>query len=126
MIRNKLDVRTILAVLSALLAMGSARVYAGVNVWTSHGPEGGYVNPPVIDPEDPNTLYVIGSFGTLFKSTDAATRWSPLLRARLLAVDPQNSGTLYGASLSGGLIKSRNGGMSWNAASLPPGSPQDY
>ena len=62
LVRNKLVIesawlgrvsnRTILAMLLALLAMGSARVYAGINIWTSHGPEGGYVNAPVIDPQD--------------------------------------------------------------------------
>jgi len=74
LVRNKLVIesawlgrvsnRTILAMLLALLAMGSARVYAGINIWTSHGPEGGYVNAPVIDPQDPNTLYVTGAYST--------------------------------------------------------------
>jgi len=123
-VRNKLG--TVFAILLAILAIGSARIYAGVNVWTSHGPEGGYVNgPPVIDPQDPNTLYVTGPF-TLFKSTDAASSWSALTPARIVAVDPQNSSTLYGTSSHGEFIKSTNGGVSWNAASPPPGSPQDF
>ena len=85
--------------LPALLAMVSARTYAGVNVWTSHGPDGGYVNGPlVIDPRDPKTLYATGGAGILFKSTDAAAHWSPLLRALVLAVDPQNANLVAGTS----------------------------
>jgi hypothetical protein len=119
--------RIVRAMLPTLLAMGSARIYAGVNVWTSHGQEGGYVNgPPVIDPQDPNTLYVTGAYGKLFKSTDAATHWSALSPARLVAVDLQNTNTVYGTSLNGGFLKSTNGGVSWNAASPPPGSPHDF
>src|SRR4051812_10224778 len=111
---------TFFTIVPALIAI---RLYAGVNVWTSHGPEGGFVNgPTVVDPEDPDILY-IGGFPTSFKSTDAAAHWSALTGARVAAVDPQDSSTLYGLS-SAGLIKSTNGGATWKAANS--GLPKNF
>ena len=44
--------------LLALLCASPERVaYAGVNVWTSNGPEGGEVYALAIDPTTPSTLY---------------------------------------------------------------------
>jgi hypothetical protein len=123
---GRVSKRTVLTMFLALVAVGSARIYAGVNVWTSHGPEGGYVNgPPVIDPQDPNTLYSTEAYGRLFKSTDATTNWSALSPARPVAVDPQNSRTLYGTSLNGGFIKHERR-SELECGEPPPGSPQDF
>ena len=89
----------------ALLAVvGFAQTGGQVNVWIPRGPEGGFVQRPVIDPQNPGTLYTTG-----FRTTDAAAHWSPFPTP--LAVDPQNSNTLYGSGLS----KSTDGGLTWNA-----------
>ena len=87
------------------------------NVWTPHGPEGGNVGRPVIDPQSPGTLYVNGG-GLLFKTTNAAGHWSGLSApappfATVLAVDPRNSSTLYGTNAHE-LFKSTDGGLTWN------------
>jgi photosystem II stability/assembly factor-like uncharacterized protein len=103
--------------LSALLAVSSPTSYGGINVWTSRGPEGGFVGTPAIDPQNPGTLYVAAG-GRVFKTTDAAVRWTALSRAptmTVLAVDPQNSSTLYGSD-NQALFKSTDGGLIWNAA----------
>jgi hypothetical protein len=56
------------ALLCAVVLVADAQqpVRAGINVWTSHGPEGGTVRGIIIDPQTPSTLYA-GSDG-LFKS----------------------------------------------------------
>src|SRR5205823_14592254 len=51
------------------------RVHAGLNQWTSNGPEGGTVTALAIDPQTPATLYA-GTGGGVFKSTDGGATWS--------------------------------------------------
>jgi hypothetical protein len=62
---------TIKPLLAALLIIAPARIFGGVNEWTARGPEGGYVEPPAVDPQNPSVLYVsAGAIRvTLFKST---------------------------------------------------------
>jgi hypothetical protein len=48
----------ILALLCPSLAGGAS---AGVNTWTTNGPEGGDIRALVIDPGNPATLYAGGS-----------------------------------------------------------------
>ena len=57
--------------------------FAGVGVWTTHGPNGGWVAALAADPTAPSTLYAayLGS-GTeggagIYKSTDGGATWSP-------------------------------------------------
>ena len=53
-----MSLRTWLILLWALLwASSASTVYAGNNVWTSLGPEGGTVVALAIDPTTPTTLY---------------------------------------------------------------------
>jgi hypothetical protein len=40
----------------------AGRAHAGINQWTSHGPEGGQIFALAIDPLTPTTLYA-GTFG---------------------------------------------------------------
>ena len=78
----------------------------------------------VIDPSNPDTLYVgiVPSPSALFgiyKSTDGGISWSPAnngLIARnffALAIDPSNPAMLY-AGTNTGVFKSTNGGGSWS------------
>jgi hypothetical protein len=49
---------------AALLSVGGFAQRSGrVNVWMQRGPEGGVVGRPVIDPENPGTLYAVAAAG---------------------------------------------------------------
>src|SRR5215472_13806425 len=95
-----------------LSATGFAQSRGGINVWIPHGPNGGATGRPVVDPQNPSTLYI--NAGPLLKSTDAAGHWSQIGASPgiVLAVDPQNSNILYGSGPS----KSTDGGLTWKSA----------
>src|SRR5437870_7952575 len=65
-------------------------VQAGVNVWTSLGPEGGAVLALAIDPRSPSTLYAGTRSGGVFKSTNGGASWSAV-NTGLLTILPDNS-----------------------------------
>src|SRR5204862_3823027 len=96
---------SILALLCPSLA-GVAR--AGVNVWTTHGPEGGYVQTLAIDPASPATLYAGTSGGGVFKSTNAGESWTASNTGltshfvAALAIDPPAPTTPYATTTGGG------------------------
>jgi photosystem II stability/assembly factor-like uncharacterized protein len=113
-----------LAVLQALLQFAPVSVWAGVNTWTSLGPDGGSVLTLAVDSQNPDIVYA-ATAGGFFASTDGARTWkaiSPLPAGSgdviSLVVDPQNSGTLYAAALPGetdgdAVFKSTDGGTTW-------------
>jgi len=115
-----------LAICVLLLGSSSARVArAGINVWTSNGPEGASISTVAIDPLAPTTIYAGSVAGDVFKTTDG-THWStsnnglpPSTSVLALAIDPLTPNTLYAGIGSfdhpGGLFKSTDGGASWNA-----------
>jgi photosystem II stability/assembly factor-like uncharacterized protein len=93
----------------------------------------------VMDPTDPNTLYVdesdpIDAGGWLLKTTDGGSTWNTIWDWRrglefalnALVIDPTNSATLYAGSDDeyfsapgvGGLFKSIDGGVNWSKTSL--------
>jgi hypothetical protein len=101
---------------------------AGINVWTSHGPEGGNIKALAIDPSTPSTLYAgLGNndgSGGVFKSTDSGGSWSPAstglsgfqaLLVYALVIDPTTPSTLYAGTYGGGVYQSTNSGGSWSA-----------
>ena len=57
---HTMALRSVLLIsLLILLSIGqTSSVSAGINVWTSHGPEGGTILALAIDPATPTTLYV--------------------------------------------------------------------
>src|SRR6187455_2750581 len=93
---------TSVILLAALLSTVSpANSSAGVNRWTSNGPEGGVAQSLVIDPSRPATLYAGMVAGGVFKSTDNGGSWT-VMSAGLsntdvyaLAIDPSAPATLY-------------------------------
>jgi hypothetical protein len=109
-----------------LYAGGSGGLYKSTNgggSW-SQVSNAASVSLVVIDPSNPDTLYVgiVPSPSELFgiyKSTDGGGSWSPAnngLIARnvfALAIDPSNPAMLY-AGTSAGVFKSINGGGSWS------------
>src|SRR4051812_25689116 len=86
----------ILLMLEGFLA--STTVWAGVNEWTTLGPEGGSVRRLIVDPQNPAMLYAATRVG-LFKSTDGGGNWTNIglngWDVDRLVIDRQNPSTLY-------------------------------
>jgi uncharacterized repeat protein (TIGR01451 family) len=84
-----------LLILSSTSQAGT--ISAGINVWTSNGPEGGSINARVVDPATPTTLYA-GTYGGVFKSTNggaadlAADITIPVTFTRITSGDIVNDG----------------------------------
>jgi hypothetical protein len=104
-----------------LVVGGAGEATAGVNRWTSHGPEGGGVAALAIDPATPTTLYAGTSGGGIFKSGNGGGSWSPANAGLTnpsvpsLAIDPATPTVLYAGTTGGGVFKSVDGGASWSA-----------
>jgi photosystem II stability/assembly factor-like uncharacterized protein len=112
-------------------------VSAGINRWTSLGPDGGPITALAIDPQDPRTLYAATGSGALagngvFKSVDGGVSWMPassglpassaseLGNALLaLAIDPHDTSTIYAAACcygASGVYKTTDSGANWKPA----------
>jgi photosystem II stability/assembly factor-like uncharacterized protein len=109
------------SVLIAIIAIAlSATLCAGVNEWTSLGPEGGRVPRLVADPQAPSTVYA-GTCGGVFKTADGGASWTAVNSGLsvpgcvgLLVIDPRNASTVY-AGASCGIYKTTDAGASWSA-----------
>ncbi len=117
-----------------LLVLGSllpTAALAGTGVWTSGGPNGGWVRVLAMSPAAPATLYAGMAYGGVFKSTDAGDTWvaanTNLKNSELLAlsIDPFTPSTLYVGTFIDGIFKSTDGGATWTEASngLPADQP---
>ncbi len=110
--------------LIAVLGTAVKPACAGINRWTSLGPDGGTIKTLAIDPQHTRTMYA-GTWAGVFKTTDGAVSWMPastgltILPVLVLAIDPQNTRTLYACAAGPELFKSTDGAASWNAVSLP-------
>ena len=81
------------------------------------------VTDMVIDPGNPNTLYIGTNCGEVVKSTDGGENWNwsgnyvgSADHITTLAINPAASNTLYAGTWYGGVYKSTNGGDSWSAS----------
>src|SRR2546426_472388 len=114
---SKARLMTLVVVASSGLALGVAS--AGVNVWTSSGPEDGIVNALAVDPATPATVYAGTDGAGVFKSVNGGGSWATVntgltnQRVSAMAIDPVTPATVYAGTLSG-LFKSVNGGGSWS------------
>jgi len=105
-------------------------LFAGVDNWTSRGPEGGMIYALATDPTNPNTVYAGSYGGSVFKSIDGGATWTTInsglsysgisCPVHELLVDPTTPSTIYFGSYGAGVFKSTDGGLSWNATT-PPG-----
>src|SRR5947208_1049766 len=103
--------------ITMLAIFGTRTGWAGDNVWTSLGPDGGSISALVIDPQNTRTVYAATGNG-VFKTTDGGASWSQAsyLNERIvqtLLIDPQNSRTLYAGTRNYGVLKSTDAGASW-------------
>ena len=95
----------------------------------------GRVNVTLVDPNNPNTIYIGTPNGGLWKSTDHGTTWAnltdflPTIGVSGIAVDYANSNIVYistgdedaSDSYSSGIFKSTDGGLTWSATGFPIG-----
>jgi photosystem II stability/assembly factor-like uncharacterized protein len=111
--------KTVIAAVAALAVLGGepSRAAAGVNRWSTRGPEGGRISGLAIDPTAPATLYAAS--GSLFKTQNAGGRWRAINTglinrfARVVAVDPGTPTRVYAGTSGNGLFKSVDAGETW-------------
>ncbi len=126
----------------ALRAMPSRatpfRVPGAQSSWTDVGPHAigpnkfvGRVNELVVDPRDPETLYIATMGGGVWKTTDGGASWTPLtdgqcaLPTNSVALDPLDADIVYagtgeyGAYPGCGLLRSEDGGATWTTLDPP-------
>ncbi len=110
-----------------LAALFPAHAFAGLNQWTTNGPEGGFLHTIAVSPDfaTDNTIFVGAGVSGVWKSTNRGTTWTPTAALTnhyiySVAVSPNfGSGTghdqvvLVGTQ-HGDLFESTNGGASWN------------
>ncbi|MBI2521130.1 MAG: hypothetical protein HYV97_11950 [Bdellovibrio sp.] len=97
----------------------------GSQTWhQTMGPEGGLAADIAISPNDPNTVYVGGFDGGLYRSKDGGINWKeiglpnrmPKVRIRNVEVHPKNPNYIYVGTAAKHLSsfwRSENGGDSW-------------
>ena len=101
--------------LSAMLAPQS---HAGLNQWTTRGPERRDVQALAINPNNAQILYVGSNDAGVFKTTNGGTSWAPSTTGintnsiRALVVHPTTTTTVY-AGTDNGVFQSTNSGDSW-------------
>ena len=93
----------------------AAPASAGVNRWTSQGPDGGSAYAITVDPSNPSIVYAGTYFAGVFRSDDGGSHWRALNSGTsyiaTIALDPSRTATVYAAGA--GFFKSTDGGLSW-------------
>lgn len=112
--------------LALLTTVSEGIICAGVNRWTTHGPETAGVGYIAIDPRDSN--HVFAAAGILFESRNGGADWSPTVGLSIgvgsVVFDPFDSSTLYAAGSD--VFKSTDGGRTWSWASAGLAGPEIY
>ncbi len=111
--------------IAVAVGVGSSRLLAGVNSWTTTGPPGGALSVAV-DPGNPSIFYSV-NYQQAWRSTDrggswqfAFLEWSRNPQYVLLSVTAGPSYTVYVGTggFQANLLKSPNGGLGWTQASM--------
>ncbi len=112
------------------LSVGIQRSWNNGDSWQSINrgiPASGYakIERIVFDPQDTNTIYLVGNFdglGRILRGYNGGGQWERLYSDLLdntsvtdIAVDPRDSDTLYATSTSRAFLKSLDGGVTWQA-----------
>jgi photosystem II stability/assembly factor-like uncharacterized protein len=121
--RREAPVTIAVALVALISTLFPADSSAGVNRWTTSGPDVGNVKALAIDPSAPATLYA-GTDGGVFKSINGGQSWTAINSGLTdtivdaLAIDPSAPATLYAGTNLGGVFKSTNAGQSWTAVNV--------
>lgn len=113
--------RPILTVILLVLWTGAFAVAAG-GQWASIGPDGGFVQGLVINPQNPTTLYAGTDRAGIYQSTDGASSWQLMngglptdqsIQIREMVIHPITPQVLYAAT-GWDVVKSTDGAQTWN------------
>jgi photosystem II stability/assembly factor-like uncharacterized protein len=93
---------------------------------TDNGLSGSDFRHLLVDPVDPDVVYVVNGSNVLFRSSDGGQVWSPLAATGLnvssridsLQIDPTTPSTLYLVADLDDIYKSDDSGASWNDVSI--------
>jgi photosystem II stability/assembly factor-like uncharacterized protein len=117
---------TRVAILSLLLLACTVPSFAGLNRWTSSGPEGASITALAADTNDPRIVYAGTSMSGVFRSVSAADPdWQPFndgladLVITALAIDSTVPRIVYAGTLNGRIFRSVNDGP-WSEVAKPP------
>jgi hypothetical protein len=107
---------------TAILATGPV-VHAGVNQWTSIGPEGGLVNSVAWHPTRNGVLFA--GAGRVYRSVDSGEHWTQVTSAEsspmAFAFDPNNADRILASGNT--VLRSTDGGVTFAPATQIPGVP---
>lgn len=103
----------------------------GPKSWTSTSgwnPGVGRLTSVAIHPSNENIIYVSSPGGGIWKSTNAAATWTPLIdnvnsswmNVYNLCIDPSNVNTIYAGLSSGAVLKSSDAGATWASTGSGP------
>jgi photosystem II stability/assembly factor-like uncharacterized protein len=114
---------------------GTAAFELSASAWTQLGPapinngSAGRVSAVAVDPTDPNTIYIGGAQGGVWKTTDGGASWTPLtddqcsLAMGSIAIDPVDPDIVYAGTgelhfsadsyYGCGVLRSTDGGLTW-------------
>lgn len=89
---------------------------AGINVWTSNGPDGGRINAVAMVRSNPNTVFA-GTNAGVFKSVDGGATWTAtntgLTNHTVYSLEINNETARIYAGTRAGVFLSVDGGTTW-------------
>lgn len=97
-------------------------VTQGIGVWTSGGPYGGTIDPIIINPITPTTLYASASGVGVFRSRDGGENWEQVFAdngGNRVEMDPLSPNRIYSSKVKEGPYRSDDGGNTWTAIPIP-------
>ncbi len=112
----------------------------GIQTWDWLGPGniGGRIRAIAIHPDTPNTMWIGGVAGGIWKTTNGGGSWTPMtdfitnLAVTFIVLDPNDPNTLYASTGEGfgnadalrgaGIFKSTDGGTTWAQLASTTGS----